>query len=257
MLSSLGKRRTLRKEVSDSSCRVPAADTERPCSRATIDARDHGDIAEPSIACAGEPYRWKVLCRLLEYNQHSYYSARVFASQAAPHVGIMPRLFGDKLRWLRQQRRMTQVDLARRSGLATQSHISYLEAGRSAPSLDLVIRIADIFEVTTDYLVYDAIAVDQPAHSSMPPHSAPTGLQHFGTKLRHLRSLLRMTQVDLAQRLAPVSQAYISFLESGRKAPSIDIVLQCAEVFGVSTDYLLRDTIPIDASQSTDRDPSA
>lgn len=73
----------------------------------------------------------------------------------------MPHLLGDKLRYLRTQRQMTQVELAQRLGLAQQGYISNLEAGRKAPSLDLVVQIAELFEVTTDYLMRDAIPVEQ------------------------------------------------------------------------------------------------
>jgi DNA-binding XRE family transcriptional regulator len=35
-------------------------------------------------------------------------------------------------------------------------------------------------------------------------------------------------------------------LETGRSEPSIELVLMLADIFGVTTDYLLRDAIPID-----------
>ena len=42
----------------------------------------------------------------------------------------MPRLFGEKVRALRRQREMTQVELARKLGLAAHTHITKLEAGQ-------------------------------------------------------------------------------------------------------------------------------
>jgi transcriptional regulator with XRE-family HTH domain len=72
----------------------------------------------------------------------------------------MPRLLGTKLRYLRTQRKMTQEDLARRLGLTRQGHVSNLEIGRKAPSLDLVVQIANLFGVTTDYLLQDTIRVE-------------------------------------------------------------------------------------------------
>jgi transcriptional regulator with XRE-family HTH domain len=151
----------------------------------------------------------------------------------------MEHLFGDKLRWLRQQRRMTQVEAARHLGLATQSHISYLERGRSAPSLELAIRVAELFGVTTDYLLQDTIAVDQPVSSSF-TYANLIPAQRFGPRLRQLRKQHGMTQVELAAHIAPVSQAHVSFLEAGRKTPSIDIVLECCKLFRVTADDLLR-----------------
>jgi transcriptional regulator with XRE-family HTH domain len=72
----------------------------------------------------------------------------------------MPRLLGEKLRYLRTQQQMTQVELTQQLGLARQGYVSNLEAGRKAPSLDLVVQIADLFGVTTDYLLLDTIAVE-------------------------------------------------------------------------------------------------
>lgn len=54
---------------------------------------------------------------------------------------------------------MHQADLARQLGLRTQAHISLLEAGHKEPSINLVLRIADLFGVTTDYLLRDDIPV--------------------------------------------------------------------------------------------------
>jgi transcriptional regulator with XRE-family HTH domain len=72
----------------------------------------------------------------------------------------MPRLLGEKLRYLRTQSQMTQMALAQSLGLAQQGYISNLEAGRKMPSLDLVIQIADLFGVTADYLLRDTIPVE-------------------------------------------------------------------------------------------------
>lgn len=74
----------------------------------------------------------------------------------------MPRLLGEKLRYLRTERNMTQVDLARRLGLARQGYVSNLESSRKAPSLDLVVQIANLFEVSTDYLMRDTIPIETP-----------------------------------------------------------------------------------------------
>jgi transcriptional regulator with XRE-family HTH domain len=154
----------------------------------------------------------------------------------------MPHLFGDKLRELRRAQGITQTDLAHQLGLATHAQVSHLETGRSAPSLDVVVRAADFFSVTTDYLLRDMIPCDSPtsvAARSQPTRTLP---QQFGAKLRQLRKQREMTQVDLADRLGGLSQAAVSAFELGEKTPSIAIVLLCADLFGIATDELLRDT---------------
>lgn len=154
----------------------------------------------------------------------------------------MTEIFGDKLRWLRSQHKMTQIDLAQQLGDVTQAHISYLESHRSAPSLALVVRVAELFGVTTDYLLHDTIPTPEYTAYHTDSQSRRLGTGSFGANLRRLRRQRGMTQVELAKHLGQLSQAAISAFELGDKTPSIPIVLQCAELFGVRTDDLLSGT---------------
>ena len=60
--------------------------------------------------------------------------------------------FGNKLKLLRLQDNMTQEELAQKLNL-TKSVISAYETGLRLPSYDVLIRIAKIFNVSTDYLL--------------------------------------------------------------------------------------------------------
>ncbi|HEU5101438.1 MAG TPA: helix-turn-helix transcriptional regulator, partial [Roseiflexaceae bacterium] len=99
----------------------------------------------------------------------------------------MPDLFGDKLRHLRHLRGITQSELAQQLGLETQSHIAKLEHG-VAPSLDVVVRVAQRLGVSIDYLLRDTITVDAVTTLLTAPIPA-SGIQpaSLGTKLRNLR----------------------------------------------------------------------
>ena len=48
--------------------------------------------------------------------------------------------FGDHLRQWRQRRRMSQLDLSAESDISTR-HLSFVETGRSLPSLEMVLRL--------------------------------------------------------------------------------------------------------------------
>ena len=63
--------------------------------------------------------------------------------------------FADKLIRLRKQYGWSQEDLAEQVDVSRQS-ISKWESGQSIPDLDKIIKLSDIFQVTTDYLVKDA-----------------------------------------------------------------------------------------------------
>ena len=60
--------------------------------------------------------------------------------------------FGNTLKTLRIKENMTQAQLAQKLGL-TKSVISAYETGLRLPSYDILIHIAKIYNVSTDYLL--------------------------------------------------------------------------------------------------------
>ena len=56
------------------------------------------------------------------------------------------RPVGDHLREWRQRRRMSQLDLAAEAEISAR-HLSFLETGRSQPSREMVLRLADRLDV--------------------------------------------------------------------------------------------------------------
>ena len=60
--------------------------------------------------------------------------------------------FGNILKKLRQQEGMTQQQLANKLGV-TKSVVSYYELQERYPSPEILIKLAQIFHVSTDYLL--------------------------------------------------------------------------------------------------------
>ena len=60
----------------------------------------------------------------------------------------------------------------------------------------------------------------------------------FGCRLKELRTQAGMTQQQLAS-LIGVTKSVISFYELRERAPSPDVLIKCAGIFHVSTDFLL------------------
>src|SRR4029077_10059208 len=54
--------------------------------------------------------------------------------------------FAARLRWWRQQRGLSQLELAGRAGIS-QRHLSFLELSRAAPSRDMVTRLATTLDL--------------------------------------------------------------------------------------------------------------
>jgi len=155
----------------------------------------------------------------------------------------MLQLFSEKLRYLRRQQGMTQAELAERLALASHAHIANLEAGCDVASLALVLRVAALFGVSTDYLLRDTIPVEKIAAAAVTTLAAKEETpRSFGPQLRGLRVQHGFTQRELARQLGLARQGYISNLEIGRKVPSLELVVQIADLFGVTTDYLLHNT---------------
>ena len=61
---------------------------------------------------------------------------------------------GERIRELRKERGWSQAELGKRIGTDSQ-YVSRYKTGRITPSVDALVRLADILEVSTDYLVRD------------------------------------------------------------------------------------------------------
>lgn len=156
----------------------------------------------------------------------------------------VPDRFGEKLAYLRRHYTMSQEALAKQVGTITRSHISYLESGRKMPSIGVVVRIAEVCGVTTDYLLRDTVLPDAvAAHWRVPTPPGALESPPFPTKLHRLRTQRGLSKSALARELGLAAHTFIGLLESGRKEPSAAFMVRLADFFGVTTDYLLWDAI--------------
>jgi len=68
--------------------------------------------------------------------------------------------FGEKLRTLRTQHGLTLKELAHHFGFSAHSYIVALEAGQKPPSIEFVLGVARLFNVTTDQLLKDELELE-------------------------------------------------------------------------------------------------
>lgn len=61
----------------------------------------------------------------------------------------------------------------------------------------------------------------------------------LGSRIAALRRDAGMSQAELASRLK-ISSSAVGMYEQGRREPSVDVLVDIAEIFGVSMDYLTR-----------------
>ena len=74
--------------------------------------------------------------------------------------------FPEKLQKLRKERGWSQEELAEKLGVTRQS-ISKYEGAQSIPDLDKILKLSEIFGVTTDYLIKDELEEEEYAPSQM------------------------------------------------------------------------------------------
>lgn len=130
---------------------------------------------------------------------------------------------------LRQDRDLTQKQLSQLIGIDETMLASY-ETGNSEPPISILVKFALFFNVSTDYL----LGV-QPISKRKPPN---INMNTFQGRLKFLRWEKDVTQDDVAIALGTCKQV-ISNIEIGRNEPSIKRLVELADYFNVSLDWLL------------------
>ena len=64
----------------------------------------------------------------------------------------MKILFGERLKQLRKENKLTQAELAD-AIKTTQRRVSYMESGKIEPDLEMLVVLSLFFDVSIDYLV--------------------------------------------------------------------------------------------------------
>ena len=71
---------------------------------------------------------------------------RAMHAQTSSPARAAPQPFGEHLREWRQRRRMSQLDLASEAEISTR-HLSFVETGRSQPSREMLLHLAERLEI--------------------------------------------------------------------------------------------------------------
>ena len=150
-----------------------------------------------------------------------------FEEQSTPTRLSDDKTFIERLKELRKQSGLTQQQLADIVG-TTQQNIAFWETGRQRPKQPSLIKLANYFNVSIDYLLVGKAQAEE--KSSV-----------FPERLRQLRIETDLTQQELAKNLN-VSQQIIGLWERGERKPKIEAITNIAEYFNVSPKYLIGET---------------
>lgn len=126
---------------------------------------------------------------------------------------------GDRLKELRQQRKLSLAALAREAGISP-AHLSEVERGQSRGSLKMWEKLARALGVPVSYFFREAAE------------------ESLGQKLKKLRQSMGLTQKELAKKIG-LSPSLIAQLEIGRVQPAITTLTRLARHLGVSPCYFL------------------
>lgn len=95
-------------------------------------------------------------------------------------------MFAVRIKNLRQSKELTQVQLAEKLGVKKQS-ISNWENDNIMPSVDMLVRIADFFQVSTDYLLGRDIQEPSAPHMLDITGLTPRQIEHIQCIVDDLR----------------------------------------------------------------------
>ena len=92
------------------------------------------------------------------------------------------KTIGRILRQLRKNTKATQNEIATKIGIAQQTYQGY-ESGKHEPSIELIIRLADIYEVTLDYITGRHFGIDRYEEYELAMESLAEALPHIQMQL--------------------------------------------------------------------------
>lgn len=127
-------------------------------------------------------------------------------------------MFGERIAEQRKKLGLSQEELAEKLNISQKS-ISKYERGDRRPSYEVLVLMAALFDVTTDYLLGEEICM-------------------VGTRIAELRKGSGMTQGELGEKLGVIKQT-VSAWEKGISKVGNDTLITLSRLFGVTTDYLL------------------
>lgn len=119
-------------------------------------------VIRPKIVSIGWPFLiFPNLCQDLRYRMSRLYF--IMSRHTVKRGGILrvvsycpmqfdAKLFSQKLRVLREEKKLTQADVAKAIGV-DKSHVSKWEVGKSKPSIDSLLNLSELFGISNDYLL--------------------------------------------------------------------------------------------------------
>ena len=138
-----------------------------------------------------------------------------------------------RIKDLRIENNYTQRELAAKIGL-TPKMISFYEKGERVPPLDIIVKLVQIFNVSSDYLLGLS---DKRYPDEYLGWRSPHIENRFGKILSDYRTTNDISISDFSKKIG-VSKDLLSQIEFGIYTPSLELLRKISELTGYSIDYL-------------------
>ncbi len=139
--------------------------------------------------------------------------------------------FPQKLREERKKRGMTQKELGEKVGVKQNTFTNW-ENGKREPTLDNIIKLANILDVTVDYLL------GRSDNFSNTIVLSKNNMKSFSKRLKELRLEKNQTQQQLADELG-VNRVNVTRWEKGNTEPSFSKLIELSKLLNTTPNYLL------------------
>jgi transcriptional regulator with XRE-family HTH domain len=107
----------------------------------------------------------------------------------------MSGIFSLRIRELRLKKNISQLKVARLSGVSKSSY-NYYELDDRKPTLDAIIKLADFFEVSADYLIGRTNDPDEIRITNLPEEYKEMGINHISVSLDNLIKMIPKESYD-------------------------------------------------------------
>ena len=124
---------------------------------------------------------------------------------------------------------LTEKSLAENCHLPV-SCVSLYVRGKQAPYLDSLIKLADYFHCSVDYLLGRTDTYTQKEYLPCPP---------FSDRIDELLKASNLPLSDIYNKKTGISKSSFYTWKRGESAPTLDNIVKLAEIFGCSVDFLL------------------
>jgi len=172
--------------------------------------------------------------------------------------------FHERLRNLRESKKIMQIDITKEIGIPSSTY-NYYENGKMQPTINAIVELADFFDVSIDYLIGRTDTNDGLVITFLPDEFYKMGIkfitlsskrlydegllericseyeykkvEEFNERLRIIRLSKGFSQIEVSKATGIASSTY-NYYELGRNKPTISAFSKLVEYFNVTSDFL-------------------